>query len=178
LASAGAALLSPVNLQGWIDRHRHLLKPPVGNVQIWKDTDFIVMVIGGPNARTDYHDDPFEEVFYQLEGEITLRVMENGKPQDIPLRAGEMLMLPPHVRHSPQRPAGSVGIVIERTRPEGTREAFEWYCEHCHALVHRREVQVRDIEVDMPPVFDEYYGDPALRLCSACGYQNPGRPAR
>jgi 3-hydroxyanthranilate 3,4-dioxygenase len=136
LAAAGAPLLTPVNLQGWIDEHRHLLKPPVGNVQIWKNTDFIVMVIGGPNERTDYHDDPFEEVFYQLEGEISLRIIDDGRPRDIALKAGDMLMLPPHVRHSPQRPAGSVGIVLERTRPPGTLEAFEWYCEQCTALVH------------------------------------------
>jgi 3-hydroxyanthranilate 3,4-dioxygenase len=178
LAAAGAPLLTPVNLQGWIDEHRHLLKPPVGNVQIWKNTDFIVMVIGGPNVRTDYHDDPFEEVFYQLEGEITLRIIDDGRPRDIALKAGDMLMLPSHVRHSPQRPAGSVGIVLERTRPPGTLEAFEWYCEQCAALVHRREVQVRNIETDLAPVFDEYYGDPALRICAGCGHHNPGRPAR
>jgi len=69
--------LRAFNFKQWIDEHRDLLKPPVGNVVVWKDTDFIVMVIGGPNARTDYHDDPYEEFFYQLEGNMTLRIMDN-----------------------------------------------------------------------------------------------------
>ena len=170
--------LAPFNLKRWIDEHRDLLRPPVGNAQIWQDTDFLVTVIGGPNQRTDYHDDPLEEFFYQLEGDITLRIIENGKPKDLPLRAGEVLLLPPHVRHSPQRPAGSVGLVIERQRPKGLLDAFEWYCEACDARVHRREVRVDDLTTDLPPVFEEYYGDPKLRVCPSCGHHNPGKPAK
>jgi len=168
--------LAAFNLQQWIADHKDLLKPPVGNAQIWQDTDFLVTVIGGPNRRTDYHDDPLEEFFYQLEGDIVLRVMEDGRPRDVPIRAGEVLLLPPHLRHSPQRPAGSIGLVIERRRPPGEVDAFEWYCEKCHSLVHRREVQVESLVEDLPPVFEEYYGDAALRVCAACGHRNPGRP--
>lgn len=169
--------LAAFNLKQWIDRNRHLLRPPVGNARIVPEGDFIVMAIGGPNERTDYHDDPGEELFYQVEGDMTLRVMEEGGPRDVPIREGEMLLLPAHVRHSPQRPAGTVGVVVERVRRANEMDAFEWYCEKCHALVHRREVALRSIYEDLPPVFEEYYGDESMRVCGACGHANPGRPA-
>jgi 3-hydroxyanthranilate 3,4-dioxygenase len=168
--------LSAFSLQTWIDEHRDLLKPPVGNAQIWEDTEFIVTVIGGPNSRTDYHDDPAEEFFYQLKGDIVLRTIADGKPKDVPIREGDILLLPPHVRHSPQRPPDSIGLVIERQRKVGELDAFEWYCEKCDARVHRREVQLQSLVTDLPIVLDEYYDDSALRKCAACGHDNPGRP--
>jgi 3-hydroxyanthranilate 3,4-dioxygenase len=170
-------MLAAFNLQRWIDEHRDLLKPPVGNAQIWQNTEFMVTIVGGPNRRTDFHDDPAEEFFYQLNGDITLRVIENGTFRDLPLRQGDVLLLPPHVRHSPQRPANTVGLVIERVRRSGEIDAFEWYCEKCQARVHRREVALRSIVDDLPPVFEEYYGQAALRSCKSCGHLNPGKSA-
>jgi len=170
--------LAAFNLQRWIDEHRDLLKPPVGNAQIWQNTEFMVTIVGGPNVRTDYHDDPAEEFFYQLKGDIVLRIQEDGKKRDVPLREGDVLLLPPHVRHSPQRPADSLGLVIERVRRKGELDAFEWYCQKCNTLVHRREVQLQSLVDDLPPVFDEYYGDSALRVCPSCGFENPGKPAK
>ena len=170
------ASLAPFNLKAWIEEHRGLLKPPAGNARIWEDSDFMVTVIGGPNQRTDYHDDPLEEFFYQLEGDIVLRIIGDGRPKDLPIREGDVLLLPPHVRHSPQRPAGSVGLVIERQRPKGALDAFEWYCESCGALAHRHEFQLEDIVKDLPPVFDGYYESVDARTCGACGHRNPGKP--
>ncbi len=170
------AVPSAFNFEKWIDEHRHLLKPPVGNVVVWKDTDFIVQVIGGPNARTDYHDDPYEEFFYQLKGNITLRVIDDGKPRDIPINEGDVLLLPPHVRHSPQRPEpGSIGLVVERSRPEGLMDGFEWYCLDCNELVHRVEVHVANIVDDLPPLFEEFYASEQLRKCASCGAVHPGK---
>jgi 3-hydroxyanthranilate 3,4-dioxygenase len=169
--------LAALNLKRWIDEHRDLLKPPVGNAQIWRDAEFMVTIVGGPNQRTDWHDDPAEEFFHQLEGDMVLRVMEDGRPRDLPIREGDVLLLPPHVRHSPQRPAGTVGLVLERVRQPGELDGFEWYCERCHALLHRREVQLASIVDDLPPIFAAYYGDAGLRTCRACGHVNPGRPA-
>ena len=166
---------APLNLAKWIDEHRDLLRPPVGNAQIWEDADFIVTLVGGPNQRTDYHDDPLEEFFYQLEGDMVLRIMEEGGPRDMPIRAGEVFLLPPHVRHSPQRPAGSVGIVIEYRRPPGAVDGFEWYCLACHARVYRVEVQLVSIVRDLPPLFEKFYGDASLRKCPSCGAMHPGR---
>jgi len=169
--------LAAFNLQQWIDEHRDLLKPPVGNARIVPEGDFIVMAVGGPNLRTDYHDDPGEEIFFQIEGDMVLRIIEDGKPRDMPIREGELFLLPAHVRHSPQRPADTVGLVVERLRRSDERDAFEWYCEKCDTRVHRREVVLNSIYEDLPPVFDEYYGAAALRTCPNCGHVNPGRPA-
>jgi len=170
-------MLPPINLKKWIEDHAELLKPPVGNAQIWEDTDFMVTIVGGPNERTDYHDDPAEEFFYQLKGDMILRVMdlEAKRPRDVPIREGEVLLLPPHTRHSPQRPAGTIGLVIERKRREGEIDAFEWYCANCHTRVHRREVNLRSLVDDLPPVFEEYYGTVSKGNCPSCGRPNPRR---
>ncbi|GLW67047.1 3-hydroxyanthranilate 3,4-dioxygenase [Actinomadura rubrobrunea] len=166
----------PFDFARWIEDHRDLLKPPVGNVQVWQDSGMIVMVVGGPNQRTDFHVDPTEEFFYQLKGNMVLRVMEEeGRPPvDVQISEGEVFLLPPNVRHSPQRPEpGSIGLVVEIARPEGVREAFEWYCTECHHLVHRAELQVRSIVDDLPPVFQGFYdGD---RTCRNCGAVHPGK---
>ena len=169
--------LSAFNFTQWIDRHAHLLKPPVANRQVFMEAeDLIVMVVGGPNARSDYHDDPYEEFFYQLRGNMVLRIMEDGRPRDVPIREGEILLLPGHVRHSPQRPEpGSVGLVVEKIRPRGVLDGFEWFCPGCHALVHRVEVHVKNIVTDLPPLFDAFYAGP--RKCPGCGQVHPGKGA-
>src|SRR5271165_858141 len=128
--------LEALNFKRWIDEHRHLLKPPVGNQQIWADREFMVTVVGGPNARADYHVNQGEEFFYQLEGDINLRMLENGKPVDFPIREGEIFLLPPRVPHSPQRPAGTVGLVLERRRLAHERDGFLWICDKCHAKLY------------------------------------------
>ena len=167
--------LAAFNFQNWIEEHRHLLKPPVGNQQVWEDADMMVTVVGGPNKRTDFHDDPVEEFFYQLEGDMVLKVFDDGEFYDIVIREGDVFFLPKHVRHSPQRPADSIGLVIEYQRPKGAPDAFEWYCEACNALVHRREVMLESLVDDLPPVFEEYYGDAKFRTCPSCGHENSGK---
>ena len=169
-------LPAPLNLQKWIEDNRHLLKPPVGNKCIF-DGDFIVMVVGGPNSRTDYHYEEGPEWFYQLEGEMTLRIQEDGKPRDIPIRAGETFLLPPKVPHSPQRAEGSIGLVIERKRLEHEKDGLLWFCEECNDKLYEEYFELKDIEVDLPPVFDRFYASEEHRTCSACGHLNP-RPAR
>jgi 3-hydroxyanthranilate 3,4-dioxygenase len=174
---ASISSLRAFNLQKWIDENRDKLKPPVGNAQIWEDGEFMVTVVGGPNQRRDFHDDPTEEFFYQLKGDIALRVMEEpGKPpKEIPIRAGEVFLLPKHMRHSPQRGADTVGLVIEMPRPEDSVDAFEWYCPNCHNLVYRAEVRLKSIVRDLPPLFDRFYGSEELRRCKTCGTVHPGR---
>jgi len=169
-------MLSAINFQKWIDEHKHLLKPPVGNAQIWQDADFIVTVVGGPNQRTDFHDDPYEEFFYQFKGNAFLRTLQDGRPAEVPLREGDILLLPPHVRHSPQRPdAGSLCIVIERSRPDGIIDGFEWYCLECNGLLHRVEVQLKSIVRDLPPLFEQFYASKEARTCKKCGALHPGK---
>jgi 3-hydroxyanthranilate 3,4-dioxygenase len=167
----------PLDFGTWLEEHRALLQPPVGNAQIWRDSDFIVTVVGGPNRRTDWHDDPLEEFFFQLQGDIVLRIFEEGRPRDLPIRQGGIFLLPPHMRHSPQRPEGSIGLVIERQRPSGMVDGFEWYCPGCHARLHRVEVQLKSIVDDLPPLFEQFYADQAKRTCRTCGTVHPGRAA-
>lgn len=175
---ASISSLRAFNLQKWIDDNRDKLKPPVGNAQVWEDGEFMVTVVGGPNQRRDYHDDPTEEFFYQLKGDISLRIMETPgtPPKEIPIREGEVFLLPKHMRHSPQRKADTVGLVIEMPRPEGEVDAFEWYCPNCHNIVHRAEVRLKSIVKDLPPLFDKFYSSEELRRCKNCGTVHPGRP--
>ena len=170
--------LKAFNFKAWIDEHRHLLKPPVGNQQIWEDADLMVTVVGGPNKRTDYHDDPVEEFFYQLEGDMVLKIFDGEEFYDVPIREGEIFLLPPHVRHSPQRPQpGSVGLVIEPKRQEGELDAIEWYCFECGACVHRAEKQLESIVRDLPPIYEAFYASEEARTCPRCNAIHPGKKA-
>ncbi|RDS83843.1 3-hydroxyanthranilate 3,4-dioxygenase [Dyella monticola] len=170
------ALLPPLDLKRWIDEHRHLLKPPVGNKCI-VDGDFIVMIVGGPNARTDYHYDEGPEFFYQLEGEMVLKIQDEGVARDIAIRAGELFYLPPRVPHSPQRMPHSVGLVIERRRLAHEKDGLLWFCENCNHTLYEEYFTLQSIESDFPPVFDRFYASHDARTCKACGHLNPA-PAR
>lgn len=165
-------LPAPLNLHAWIEEHRHLLKPPVGNKCIYAG-DFIVMVVGGPNARSDFHYDEGPEWFYQLEGEMVLRIQEDGAVREIPIRAGETFLLPPKVPHSPQRLPESVGLVIERRRLPHENDGLQWYCERCNHLLYEEYFPLRNIETDFPPVFARFYASEALRTCGRCGQVHP-----
>jgi 3-hydroxyanthranilate 3,4-dioxygenase len=162
-------IASPFNLQHWVEEHRHLLKPPVGNQQIYKgNDDYIVMIVGGPNARKDYHYNEGEELFLQLEGNIILRIQEDGKPRDISIKAGDMFLLPPKVPHSPQRPAGSVGLVIERYRKSDEKDGFQWYCENCNNLLYEEYFNLTDIVTQFPGIMKNFYDSEERRCCKKC----------
>lgn len=165
-------LAAPINLQAWIDANRHLLKPPVGNKCI-EQGDFIIMVVGGPNARTDYHYDEGPEWFHQLEGEMVLKVQDEGVQRDIPIRAGETFLLPAKVPHSPQRMPGSIGLVIERRRLPHEQDGLMWFCPACNHKLFERYFPLQDIETDLPPVFEHFYRSIDLRTCSECGTLHP-----
>jgi 3-hydroxyanthranilate 3,4-dioxygenase len=168
---------APLNLAQWLDDNAEKFKPPVGNQQIWPNSDLICTVVGGPNQRTDFHDDPYEEYFHQFKGNAHLLVLDRGKIERVELREGNVFLLPPHVRHSPQRPElGSLCTVIERARPNGVMDAFEWYCANCTTLVARHELQLANIVTDLPKIFAAFYdGDAASRVCPNCGTLHPGR---
>jgi len=161
--------LASINLGRWIEENRQWLKPPVGNRLVFEDAEFIVMVVGGPNARKDYHVDHGEEFFYQIEGDIVLKVVDNGAPCDILVRQGEIFLLPARVPHSPQRPAGSVGLVIERKRAPGELDGFQWYCEQCGSKLYEEFVAISDIVKQLPPIFERFYGDERNSVCKNCG---------
>lgn len=165
------AIAAPINLKKWIDENRHLLKPPVGNQQVYKlNEDFIVMVVGGPNARKDFHFEDGEELFYQVEGDITVSIQEDGKRRDIEIREGEMFLLPPRVPHSPKRPANTVGLVIERYRTEKEYDSCMWFCEQCNNKLHEETFPLKDIVNQLPQIMGKFYADLNLRTCKACGH--------
>lgn len=159
----------PFNLNKWIDEHRHLLKPPVGNQSVYKDAgDFIVMVVGGPNSRKDFHFNESEELFYQLQGDVNVRIQEDGKIVDIPIKQGDMFLLPARTPHSPQRGPNTVGLVIEKKR-EVELDGFMWFCENCGNKLHEEYLNVSDIVAQLPPLMERFYGNEALRTCKKCG---------
>ncbi|HXA36546.1 MAG TPA: 3-hydroxyanthranilate 3,4-dioxygenase [Steroidobacteraceae bacterium] len=167
----------PLDLLRWIEQNRAQLVPPVGNKLLFQDSDFIVMAVGGPNSRKDFHHDPSEELFLQVQGDILLRTVQDGRLTDVPIRQGEIFLLPAEVPHSPQRPAGSVGIVVERRRNPDELDGFSWYCEQCGQRLYLERVAVRNIETQLPEIFSRFYSSVSHRTCSACGtvMQVPGK---
>ncbi len=163
-------MLKPFNFKAWIDENRHLLKPPVGNQVVFKgNDDFIVMVVGGPNSRKDYHYNEGEELFYQLEGDIFVDIIENGKPVRLNIKEGDMFLLPPRVPHSPQRAANTIGLVIERYRNGNEKDGFLWYCEKCNHKLHEDFINLTDIVKELPVVMEKFYSSLDLRTCKQCG---------
>lgn len=165
------AIAKPFNLRKWIEDNREFLKPPIGNKQVYfENEDYIVMVVGGPNGRKDYHYEDGEELFYQLEGDITLKIInEDGTPEDIHIKEGDMFLLPPRIPHSPQRPANTIGLVIERYRQPGEEDKLMWYCENCNNLLHEATFEMTDIVNQLPVVMNNFMESKALRTCDNCG---------
>lgn len=169
------SIAMPFNLIRWIEENREDLKPPVGNKELYTDSEFIVMAVGGPNSRDDYHYDVGPELFYQIEGDILLKTVQDGRFVDIPIREGEIFLLPPGVPHSPQRPADTVGVVVERQRKPDELDGFMWFCTSCGHKLYEEYLHVADIVVDLPPVFERFYGDEDKRRCDRCGAVMPPR---
>lgn len=165
------AIQKPFNLSKWVEENRDKLKPPVGNKNLYPmGTDYIVMVVAGPNARKDYHYNETEELFYQLEGNITVRIQEDGKPVDMNLGPGDMFLLPPKVPHSPIRSAGSIGLVVERVRKElDMQDGLMWFCDNCNEKLFESYFKLENIEKDFLAVFDHFFNSEVLRTCDNCG---------
>jgi 3-hydroxyanthranilate 3,4-dioxygenase len=161
--------LAALNLRGWIEENRHLLKPPVGNKYLYRGQDFFVMVVGGPNARNDFHITDSEEFFYQVEGDIILQTREDGKIYDHRLREGDTFFIPPNVPHSPQRPPNTLGIVVERVRPPEEMEHIVFYCDKCGELVCDIEFACSDIVDHFRDTMESFWKDDDRRLCKNCG---------
>lgn len=164
-----ANLFPVVNFKKWIEENRHLLKPPVGNKCIWDNGDYIAMVIGGPNSRKDYHYNETPEFFYQVEGDIVLKIIDDGVPKDIHINEGDVYLLPPNVPHSPQRGPDTIGLVIESKRPGDMQDALMWFCENCDHPLHTEPFLLKNIETDMPVLFDKFYNSEELTTCNKCG---------
>jgi 3-hydroxyanthranilate 3,4-dioxygenase len=161
-------MIPPINFKQWIEDNRQFLKPPVGNRCVYEDAEFIIMVVGGPNARKDYHFEEGEEFFYQVEGDIVLKIIDD-EPKDIPIKEGEIFLLPPRTPHSPQRPTDTVGLVVERKRREGEQDAFMWFCESCNGKLYEEFFPLTNIVDDLPPILNRYWESEEHRTCGDCG---------
>jgi 3-hydroxyanthranilate 3,4-dioxygenase len=159
----------PFNFKKWIDENRHLLKPPVNNKVVYKDAEFIVMVVGGPNSRKDYHYNESEEFFYQLEGNATVQIQENGKAVEVPISEGDIFLLPPKVPHNPKRFANSIGLVMERKRRADEKDGLLWFCENCNHPLHAVYFNLTDITSQFQTEFKLFYENKDLRTCKKCG---------
>ena len=167
-------LVPPINFKEWIQDNRSFLKPPVGNKIVYEDGDFMIMVVGGPNSRKDYHVDPVEEFFYQIEGDMLLKIIQDGKKMDITIKEGEIFLLPKCIPHSPQRYENTIGLVVEYKRSDGELDAFQWYCDSCDNLLYEVTLDLEDIVSQLPPLFKSYWNNLEARTCSVCNeIQNP-----
>ena len=163
-------IVPPINFKKWIDENRHLLKPPVGNKVVYEDTNFIVMVVGGPNSRKDYHYNETEEFFYQLEGNIVVKVQDEGKMVEVPINEGDIFLLPPKVPHNPSRPANTVGLVMEYKRSENQKDGLLWFCEKCNHKLYEEYFPLENIATQFQGVFKTFYESEILRTCKNCGH--------
>ena len=159
----------PMNLNKWIEDNREFLKPPVGNKKLYEDQDFMVFAVGGPNVRKDYHIDPSEEFFFQVEGDMTLKIVDDGEFKDVVIKEGDVFLLPAYVPHSPQRPANTVGLVIEYKRPDDAQDGLRWYCESCGEVLHEQFFPLTDIVGQLRAAIQNFMADEALRTCDHCG---------
>lgn len=165
------AIAKPFNLNKWIQENRALLKPPVGNKNLYTESgDYIVMIVAGPNARKDYHYNETEELFYQLEGSIKVIIQEDGERKEMELHAGDMYLHSAKIPHSPVRSEGSIGLVIERKRAgKGFTDGLMWFCDNCNHKLHEVYFELNNIEKDFLPHFEHFYNSEALRTCEKCG---------
>ncbi len=170
-------IAKPFNLMQWIEDNREQFKPPVMNKQFYPEaSDVIVFCSLGPNTRNDYHVNPTEELFYQLKGDIAVRIRPPGeaKPRDVIIHEGEMWLCPRLVPHRPQRPAETIGLIVEFPRVvDGKTEndGLRWYCPECDTLVHEASFRLAHIDQDLHRIMDAFWGGPENgRTCENCGY--------
>jgi 3-hydroxyanthranilate 3,4-dioxygenase len=164
------SIARPFNFKKWIDENRDLLKPPVNNKVVYKDAEFIIMVVGGPNSRKDFHYNESEEFFYQLEGDIIVTIQENGKAVQVPIKEGEIFLLPPKIPHNPIRFKNTIGLVIERKRREAEQDGLMWFCEKCNEKLYDEKFKLTDIASQFQNVFHKFYNSLELRTCKSCGH--------
>lgn len=164
------------NLWQWIEENRKSFEPPVGNKVIWEDSQFIAMIIHGPNARRDFHVDPSEEIFYMLKGDMILEYIEHGKRHNQVIREGELLLMPANTPHAPHRPEETWGLVIEIKRQPDQLETMQWYCDQCDQLIHQVTLHVANIETQLKIEIENFDSNLHLRTCKNCGHVQPEKP--
>lgn len=167
---------SPLNLPKWLEENSHLLQPPINNYCVY-NKDVTVMIVGGPNARTDYHINETAEWFYQYKGSMLLKVVDGGKFRDIIIGEGEMFLLPPNTPHNPVRFANTVGIVLEQKRPEKSVDRLRWYCAKCDSIVDEAAFHCTDLGTQIKEAVNSFKESEERRRCKNCGELASSAPA-
>ena len=127
------------------------------------------MIVGGPNARKDYHCNETEELFFQIKGNIVVKTQQDGKLVEYEIKEGEMFLLPAKIPHSPVRSEGSIGLVIERKRAKDHKDGLMWFSDTANHLLYEEYFHLKDVEKDFLPIFKKFYSDKKLRTCPITG---------
>ena len=162
------AELEPVHLMRWIEANRAHFAPPVANKEVFPESEFIYQIVRGPNARNDFHIDPGDEIFFQLQGDITVRCRD-GRLRDVRVREGEAMLVRAGTPHCPIRPAATWGLVVERKRRPDELDALAWFCEGCGAELYRETFACADIERELGPIIERFNASESRRTCRKCG---------
>lgn len=158
----------PVRVKAWVEENRGSFLPPVCN-KLLHQKQLKIMFVGGPNTRKDYHIEEGEEVFYQLEGDMLLRILERGKHRDVVIRQGEIFLLPAGVPHSPQRFANTVGLVIERRRLKTELDGLRYYVGDTTDVLFEKWFYCEDLGTQLAPIIQEFFSSEQYRT----GKPNP-----
>ena len=164
----------PFNLADWITRSMSGDMGSVGNKEVFRHSDFIFMIVKGPNTRNDYHIDPYDEIFYQLTGTIYVKYRDDtGQEQVAEVKEGAVMIITAYTPHSPIRPPGTLGLVVERPRVPGEKDGIIWYCDACGETLQHLEMDCQDIETQLKAALDAFNADVSRRTCTACGHVLP-----
>uniref|UniRef100_A0A8C9T3K8 3-hydroxyanthranilate 3,4-dioxygenase n=1 Tax=Scleropages formosus TaxID=113540 RepID=A0A8C9T3K8_SCLFO len=160
-----------VNVDKWIAENEKAFLPPVCN-KLMFFRQLNIMFVGGPNTRRDYHIEEGEELFYQLRGDMVLKVVENGKHKDVHIREGEMFLLPARIPHSPQRQANTVGLVVERRRLPSELDCLRYYVDNTTDVLFEKWFYCEDLGTQLVPVIQEFLNSEQHKT----GKPNPDEP--
>ncbi|KAI8075323.1 3-hydroxyanthranilic acid dioxygenase [Gongronella butleri] len=166
----------PINFTKWLAENGDKLQPPINNYLLFRGQDTIIMVVGGPNKRSDYHINETEEWFYQVKGTLLIKVVDDGEFKEIHVNEGDMFLLPPNVPHNPVRFADTIGLVVERERLEHHTDRLRWYCENeeCRKIIFEESFHCTDLGSQLKPIVEKFATTEKLRTCDACGHvSNP-----
>ncbi|XP_026858381.1 3-hydroxyanthranilate 3,4-dioxygenase isoform X1 [Electrophorus electricus] len=144
-----------VNVNKWIKENESSFLPPVCNKLMFFH-QLNIMYVGGPNIRKDYHIEEGEELFYQIRGDMVLKVIENGKHKDVKIREGEMFLLPARIPHSPQRQANTVGLVVERRRLHSERDCLRYYVDHSTDILFEHWFYCENLGTQLIPIIEKF----------------------
>ncbi|KAI1914624.1 3-hydroxyanthranilic acid dioxygenase [Ophidiomyces ophidiicola] len=167
-----------LNLPRWLEQNSHLLQPPINNHCVYHPSSpatqgYTVMIVGGPNARTDFHINPTPEFFYQYRGSMLLKTVDQSTTpptfQDIPIHEGSLFLLPANTPHCPVRFADTVGVVLEIPRSKDAQDCMRWYCNSCQSIVWEKQFHCTDLGTQVKEVVEEFTADNEKRKCKTCG---------